>query len=248
MEILEKAGLHVAVTWSLWAVVSPALAATTTLTGADIFNDPSAVFPAGTQSLSGSSLIVGASSNEADRTVLEIPIFPAGSLSAQRPLPLQVSVNLTRLTSDFDPTFALSDGNTSLGGTVRDNLITSFFENGLIVNQAAIPNATFPEVNSAFDFNLSFLQEDSETTVNLSFSFADGSRSHDSSFVLDTNSDLTLVLVSDNDTIEQYQINSLTFSSSDAVPEPLTLLGSMVGIGFGIVLRKKYASTKPTKP
>lgn len=190
--------------------------------------------------------------------MLELPLFPAGSLSTTNPTTISVSINLTRLAcvmsagcaggeADFDPQFALGDGTNLVGGSASDGLggagtALEFSDRGdsagLTSSQVIFTNAGYPVIGFSFDVNLDFIL-DTTTTMDLSFLGGQGTAVVQKLFRA---APIDFVLLKEGDPGEQYQINSLTITSDAFVPLPpaLYLFGSSL-LGLNGIARMKTA-------
>ena len=259
MEIMARLklllGLLVVVRLAIWLKL-PAHAATMTFTGADLFNNPNVSFSTIAPTVSRSSLIIAPTTISFEK-LLVLPLIPAGSLSGAIPEPISVSINLTRLTDDYDPRILLSDGSNLVGAAIQDNNGGEAFGNTLIdlgnviasvERTTGFVGAGYPAVGGSFDINLDWTLQSGLTTVD--FAFGSGSASHSEiTRALNPTSAIDFVFVAENDTAENYQINSLTVTTPvsgpippNPIPEPssLLLLGSGLA-GLAAWRRKKAA-------
>ena len=209
---------------------SIANAATISLTGLQLFNDPDVSFYRTTPRLDGDSIVFDERRSDRWEKLFDLPILlngeaPPNSLSAE----ISISINLTRLTVDFDPYFTLTDGNFHTGVVVSDNQflpdlrggtswLYDFIDTGDTVAQIPIApkvivaDAGMPGVGESFDVTLKFILEDDITKIEVDFLEGVGQPFRSSSLVLDRNSALSFAMLGENIS-EQYQLNSLAINT-----------------------------------
>ena len=230
-------------------------AATITYSGEDLYNK--ATFPTLTPTLNGTSLVFGTGASVRYQKLLELSLFPAGSLSTSSPTTISISINLTRLpcvtstgcaggsAEDSDHHFALGDGTNLVGGAASDGLggagTASYYTDrgnsaGLTSDQVIFTNAGYPAIGSSFEVNLDFTL-DTNTTMDLAFLGGQETTGFPGMFRA---APIDFIFLKEGDPGEQYQINSLTISSPALVPIPpaLWLFGSGL-LGLVGVARKK---------
>lgn len=216
----------------------------TVLTGADLLNAPGVTFPTTQPILSGSSIVFGPGDKFTKLVV--IPIFGAGTLPGSGIVPFSFSINMTRLTGDWDPRFGLTDGISVVGAVIGDNeggsaAALRMVDNG---NSAIccweIPtfnNAGYPDIGQAVDIDFTLMLN--LTSTNTSVGFFGYSGAADLAAGLDRSRDISLAIFRDNDGSEQYQINSITLPSAVPIPATVWLLGSgLLGL-IGAARRKR---------
>ncbi len=223
----------------LWAFGSTGVEATTrTFTGADIFNDPTVSFPTTTPIVDGSSLVFGTGTTIHEKLFV-LPLLPAGSLTGSTPETISISINLTRLTNDWDPHLLLGDGSNLFGAVIADNgggeflgttLVDSVNVGTRVVLSSVFTGAGFPGIDNSFDITAEFTLQTGLSTVDVAFGTGSGSFSVRSG-ALDPTSALDFVFMSDNDIGEQYQINSLTVTTPGFLFADFTL--KQANIKFG---------------
>lgn len=227
----------------------PATAGVVTLTGADLYDDPSVTFPTTQPTLDGSSLIFGPSNTGLE----ELLVFSLGHVGEGT---VSVTANLTHLActgscvgdEDFDPHFLIGDGNNYVGAVIADNvggqfLGTTMTDSGTVGTNRTLDSvftgAGYPAIGETFDVYIDFLITSTLTTVNVSFLSGTGTF-NSSSIVIDPLADLGFVFMRDNDAAEQYQINSLRIASPSIVPEPGTFALFGIGLaGIGVIGRRR---------
>jgi hypothetical protein len=238
-------------------------AATITYSGADLFNDPNVSFPTLTPTLNGTSLVFGTGATVRYQKLLELPLFPAGSLSTTSPTSISISINLTRLPcvtsagcaggeDDSDHHFALGDGTNLVGGAASDGIggagtASTYTDRGdsagLTSGQVIFTNAGYPAIGSSFDVNLDFTL-DTGTTMDLSFLGGQETAGLQGLFRF---APIDFVFLKEGDPGEQYQVNTLAITSDalSAVPIPpaLWLFGSGL-LGLIGVARRKNNGTR----
>ena len=252
---MKKSRLLGAVCFCLFSAFTQA--ATITYSGLDLYNDPNVSFPTLNPTLNGTSLVFGTGATVRYQKLLVLPLFPSGSLSTSSPTTISVSVNVTRLAcdtsagcaggeQDSDHHFALGDGVNLVGGAASDGIggagtISVYSDNGdsagLTSGQVVFSNAGYPTIGSSFDINMVFTLD---TTTSIDLSFLDGQETATGLQGLNRATSIDFVFLKEGDPGEQYQINSLSFTSDALVPIPpaLYLFGSgLLGL-IGIARRK----------
>jgi hypothetical protein len=227
----------------LFAVVAaPAQAAS--VTGQDIFNDPSVTFPTRSPSVSGTSLDFG--SGSALGILFRMPLVAPGALSnSDAPTTISFTADMTRLTFDSDAGFFISDGTTMLGVLASDNtggqLITDTGTDSGTTQTARslvtfVTGLGFPAVDNSFSYSGEFVLSTTGSTV--SGALNAGSIS-DSFAALDRSAGLDLLFLAD-DAGEAYRLNTLDLTNSAApIPEPGTLPLALCGfVGLALVRRR----------
>ena len=190
------------------------------------------------------------------------------ALTTSEPTNVSISINFTRLPcltsvgcagsteEDSDHVIALSDRSTLVAGSAGDGIyngydgVSSALEYTDLGNTADLRSSLtqilftdpgYPSIGDSFDINVDFTLD---TTTNVSVSFLAGSGSAGGFQGLDRTAAIDFVFLSEGDPGEQYQINSLTFTSDalSAVPIPaaLWLFGSGL-LGLIGVARKEAA-------
>ena len=104
-------------------------------------------------------------------------------------------------------------------------------------------NAGYPNIGDSVDIYVTFTLDNNYTEAGISYLAGSGTTT--STTKLNVRDDLDFVLLRDNDAGEQYQINTLTFTSS-AIPAAVPLPPALWVFGSGLlgligVARKKAA-------
>ena len=217
-------------------------AAAISWTGAELLSDPRVSFPGQTPTLDGDSLVYGTSSVNFQKLV-EISLIGPGAISpGDAPTQISITVSLTRLTDDWDPHIGIGDGNQMLVALPTDNGFVAAEElldlgaSGDRQRQVFMFNHSgLPGIGGTVDMTLDFLLGDGSSSF--STSFLGGSGTYDALVPLDRTAGLNVVLARDNDTSEQYEINSVSVNSEllATVPEPqsgLLILTALGCLGF----------------
>ena len=205
-------------------------------TGLDLYNDSDVSFNAGSPTVSGDSLIFDTGGMDFVE-FFEISIFDAGFLNNYNSgVHFSVAMNMTQLTSDWDPGFVISDGSHSAGIFATDNeggqaIGAEFLDTGIDeqrvgwdVLKSGLGYAG--GVGSSIDFLIDYYIEDSFVNIDLTFN---GSTSRFTSSFLDTSAALSFMFLSENDP-ESYQLNTISVSAPTAIPEPYTFALMLAGL------------------
>jgi len=226
----------------------PISAAPLKLTGSDLLANPSVQFPIGAPSLNGASLVFDTNGIGFGKHA-SIPLGQFGVVFTGAPTTVSFSVNLTRLTDDWDAFIVLGDGTSLLGAAAGDNsngqgaaeVMDDLGDRGSNPNPTAtilFTNAGFPSIGGSFDFVFSFLLESSQTTMDVSFN--GGSATHVFSRSLNAGAPLSLVFIRDNESYERYQLNSITLNAPNGIPEPGSLALAALGLtAIGFTRRRR---------
>jgi hypothetical protein len=220
-------------------------AGTISYTGADLYNDPNVSFPTTTPQLDGESLVFGTGSS--NDKLLVLPLFTSGSLPQTHPTDVEISINLTRLACvgycvdgsiDHDPEFLLRDGSYLVGAVAsNDNggqgSTIAWSVSGTRTSASSLfTNAGYPNIGDSVDIYVTFTLDNNYTEVGISYLAGSGTTT--STTKLNIRDDLDFVLLRDNDAGEQYQINSLTFTSS-AIPAAVPIPSALWLFGSGLL-------------
>ena len=222
--------------WPVFAQAAPISFTAEALLGVDGVTLPNG----GPDSISGGSVIYNQPNDNA--VLISVPLANV----VDNPFDFSVSINLTRLTNDFDPRFYISDGQNLLGLTFEDHDGGSFraitgslsgdsrtaLETG---DESLAMNTGFPGGGGSFDANISFRVSNSTPTISGELLGVSGVSSL--SQTLNLSNGLHLLLVSSSNSspftssLENYSFNSLTFDSTPVSAPPVLLL-SLLGIIF----------------
>lgn len=228
-------------------LLSVADAGTLSFSGADLAASPKATFPSGIPTIVGSSL-------RFDPTSSAWPILLSLSLASPGELPslpatIDISMNLTRLTADWDPKIVIGDGTNLVGINLSDNYPGITFATLLDgATNASSFSSTLPgpigfvDIGSSLTLDMAITLFSDSTTV--TGTLLGETRSLSGLVALDGLAPLRLALVGDNELGEQYQLNSVTVSAAWIVPLPPTaMLGaaSLALLGF---MRRRPIQTR----
>jgi hypothetical protein len=192
-----------------------------TWTGAELLDEPRASFPSVAPTLAGSAIVLGPG-NDNDKLV-QLALVPAGFCGAPVPsCTISAQLNLTRLVDDSDPFILLSDGSHVIGGVIVDNLdggagIHTGEDLGSswrpISGEDVLSNLGYPAIGESVVVHLLFDLRPTESLVTISYRGGTATRSVTG---LDRAQALSLLLARDNESSEQYQLNSLSVSANPA--------------------------------
>jgi len=235
---------------------TPALAAPVSFTGAEFANLSGITFPTGTQTIIGNSLRIDATNTNSVIASLPLDQFNADVSN------FEVQIDITRLfddnrSADQDLTIYLSDGrnlfgaqffdatSTDVRGRVRRDELNSdgqsLISREFFDQSSAVPTA----INNSYLATTSVQATATNTIIAGDINNGAVSFTETVSTLFDpSNGGPSLVLIS-NASIENYQINSVTFtrgvSAPTAVAEPGMLGGmalSLAALGFGLYRRR----------
>jgi hypothetical protein len=216
----------------LFATISvPHVQADIFLTGSQLVGNPLVTFPNGAPAVTGNSVLFGSPGPDFAK-LFQVSLGIFGYSDA-----IDVKIDITRKTVDFDPKFVLTDGTRMYGAWVADDnggyLDPVRYQDAGIRGvydgrDSGFLNAGYPNVDSSFIINLRFSFSQTSSTLTAGFLGSTTTFSTSSQYINPT-SGLSFAMVRDNETSEQYQINSLQITT---VPEPSSAL--MVGFVFGM--------------
>lgn len=236
--------LRIAILASALWLQSSAVAATITWTGAELLNETRAAFPNQAPEVVGTSIRFSESGIFAKLIALDL-----SGLVEQRGDTrfVDVSAQLTRLScvgicagaSDWDPGLFLTDGSYAFGAAFGDpdgvygqqsrDLDWRRIENRTAINTSLLfGSALFPMINGPATMRLVFELSPGSSAVSVS-AFGQEAE-YRSAKPLTPSAPLLLVLVSDNESGERYQLDALTVS---VIPEPSTWL--LLALGLTLV-------------
>lgn len=218
-----------------------------TFLGEDLLSLNNVEFPNGAPSLEGTSIRF-AGRQPAD-ALLRISLDDL----VQDPLNFSISVNATRLATDTDFGFFVTDGVNIAGGFFGDNSNGSFFEyenltlstDGLkvVYPGLSIFSATglgFPPIGGQFQTDFRFVTTDSSVTTTVAANGSFLNVFDPRAFNLAAGLDLIFVADRLFSPVEDYQINSITFNEpAFAVSAPPVWLLSFIGFGAFAVMRRR---------
>ena len=229
--------------------------ATIILSGEDLLTEPGVTFPTITPTLDGTSLVFGPGG--VHDKLIAFSLFPDEDFSTSSTVTFSVTINMTHLaciaacvgSEDHDPHIMIGDGSSLVGAMAADNVNGQGF--GVEMTDAGtfgkdrsvnllFENVGYPSIGEDFDIEVLFTLTDLMTIVDISYLAGTGTFS--SSMILDRSQDLTFFLIRDNDTGEQYQVNSLTIAVNVSEPSTLALFATGLA-GLGFMIRRRRRST-----
>lgn len=181
-------------------------------TGAELIDSRDIGFPTTVPVINGDSIVFG--TDEIDwAKLLTYQIKPSAPN-----ITVSVTMNLTRLTGDWDPIFVLGDGNRLIGVVLPENIsgaaavdYADWGDRGYreFFSPSLVTGGDFPAVGESFDVTLIFALTDEQTTVYVSFLGNTGMWVGPALYRASGN-DLTFAFMRDNDSGEQYQVNGMS--------------------------------------
>lgn len=211
------------------------------LTGEDILNNPAVSFPNDPGTLSGTSVLFDDPADSEFDKLFVLPLISAGTLNQNDNVRITIDSNITRVGTDSDKPFAISDGVNIVGALPADNSGGSaFVVDGVDSSTTSIPN-NIPQV-----FNNSGIPNEGQTldlqviltleqTQNVSISFLGSSGNLDVTNFLDPSRALSFVFGSGPGERSQLNTLDITIEKLNAVPE----LNSMILLGLAALLIRK---------
>ena len=188
-------------------------------TGADLYSDNRVTFPTVGPTLSGTSLTFGAGGPEFGKLIT----YRVAPVAKGRDLLISITMNITRLTEDWDPHILLSDGHRMVGVAVSDAGATEggiSYVGRLDAGDRGIRDGPegrlfissgFPAVGESVVVTITFLVSDTFTQVTGTML---GTTASYFDVPLNRDDRLEFVFMRDNDTGESYSVNSLAIEAS----------------------------------
>jgi hypothetical protein len=177
--------------------------------------------------LAGGAIVLGP--GNANDNLVRLALVPAGFCAAPVPsCTISAQLDLTRLVDDSDPFILLSDGSRVVGGVIFDNSdggagIHTGEDRGSnwrpISGEDVLSNLGYPTIGESVVVHLLCDLRPTESLVTISYRGGIATRSLTG---FDRAQALSLLLARDNDSTEQYQLNSLSVSAN---PAPSALAG-----------------------
>jgi len=212
-------------------------------TGEDIYNHPDVSFPTRAPVPYGTSLVFSTGTNLYEK-LFELPLVPAGPVAPTDLLVASISMNLTRLTADYDFNIGITDGANGVALYGGDNFsggagAREFVDAGTTIvyalDRTLFVGAGFPPVGYPLDINFTMSLYD--TFTNVTGGFLAGYGTVDTA-PLDRSAGLSFVFAGD-DVHEAYQVNSLNIQvDRTVIPEPSALVVLALGVA-GLVVRRR---------
>ncbi|MBE0574098.1 PEP-CTERM sorting domain-containing protein [Candidatus Dojkabacteria bacterium] len=250
---IKAMGPAIAAVATLMMGSAGAQAGTLTLTGAELTTYPGVSFPNFAPVISGDSIIINKTIGGPFSELMIFPLFSVGQLATFLPAIVQVSLNFTRISSDFDPSLLVGDGTKMAGGSVFDNnggghqfLAMNDVGTEATELSGAITLTTglgFPSigVSDQVDYIFKFASD----IVSVTSTFRGSTITHDFDVgLINFSAEINLIYIADNDP-EIYQINQvrITLPDTPSIPEPTTNL--LIGLGLiGLVVMRNWRPAK----
>jgi PEP-CTERM motif len=201
---------------------------------ADFTSDPNVSFPSVAPSVVGDSLVLSGYP-AAWSTLIEIPLINAGSSAA-----IDVRMQLTRRTDDWDPFILIGDGSNYVGVDLFDNLgggvgAETLKDNGnnsatLTSNTGILEGLGYPALGESTTVHVRF--DITPLITSVTTTFLNNTASFTSN-ILDVNRLLSVALLSDNERNEIYQVDRLALRVTVPEPSSLGLLaGGLLAVGL----------------
>ena len=249
-----KTNLLVGALFALSATASNAV--TLSFTGADLFNNPNVTLPSAATSLSGTSLVFGPGTASWEKLVV-LPLSSLGQWIDADGAVVTASLNLTRLACtgsciggaiDHDPPIALGNGSRIVGTQISNNdngsaYLDEYTDLGTsgsrVRHDILFTNSGFPEIGNLYDVEVQFTLNAADTVVDVTLLGGSGQAT---ASAVGRPADLDFLFMSDDNSGEQYQLNTLSITSDalSAIPIPpaVWLFGSgLLGL-IGLSKRK----------
>jgi len=192
-----------------------------TFTGEDLLTNPNVSFPTVQPVLDGTSIVFGP--GQPAWAKLLVFQLTGSDLNPDEAYTVTLTLNLTRLTNDWDPYLLLGDGTQLLGPVVVDNAdylhVSRLMDNGDSGTgntvEGVLLEAPVPPVGSSFDVRITYTIM--PTATHISGLFEGVSGEFTSGTILDRSAGIDFVLMSDNESGEIYKLNTLTLETTDTV-------------------------------
>ena len=224
-------------------------------TGLELFNNSDVTFPSVSPVINGSS--IDFSSGTEGEALLVWDLLPAES---RGDLEISIAIDYTPLTLDNDPFFAIFDGSNFIALQRADNMNGEILiRSGLATNTTllGIPSDSIPltGIGSVEPFSYELWVVDGGAGPASVNNFVEGVDSATGPFFypsnfIDTDNPLSFVVYRPEGSAasEQYRINSIAIDieekETETVPEPKTILGSIIGLGLGLRRRRNSGQHK----
>lgn len=193
------------------ALSGPAQGKSMSWTGAELVDSPHISFPTTTPTIDGDSIVFGTEAVDWAK-LLTYRITPSAPN-----IMVSVTMNLTRLSGDWDPHFVLGDGERLIGVALVENA-----PGAAAINYAdwgdrgyrefflpeILTGSTFPAIGEDFEATFVFSLTDEQTSIYVTF-FGNAAMWVGPALYRAMGNDLTFSMMRDNESGEQYKVNSM---------------------------------------
>lgn len=197
--------------------------------GADFVNHPSTMFFASTPGIVGSRMEIDATTDNA--VLAKFRLATPGTFQAigvgDDPLCFRIELTITRLSDDFDPVFAISDGTSAVAGQIGDNpngsaraIAGTLAGNAITILEDPLifVDAGFVPIGQSLSATVEVTLEAAQTQVRVFFLAGDATAT--TTVTLDPQAELSFMLIANSfvEPLERYGVDQISLLRPDTCP------------------------------